>query len=130
MATIMRQVALDRHADEVWEELSDFSAAAELFEGAVTSCKTDGDLRAVTFANGLKINQRLVTVDGDERRLVYTSLNSFYSHHMASLQVVPRGNGCSVVWITDFLPDTVEPWVAPLVEAGYEALQRTLVKED
>lgn len=125
MATIKRQIMLNRHADEVWKELADFSAATRLFDGLVTGCETRGDRRSLTLANGLKINQQLVTLDEADRRLVYTVLNGFFTHHIASMQILPKGKGCILVWICDFLPNEVAGRIAPLVDAGCEAVQRS-----
>ena len=125
MATIKRQVVLDKHPDEVWKELADFSAAGRLFAGALTGCETRGDRRTITLANGLRIDQRLVTLDPHERRLVYTNLNGFFTHHIASMQILPKGNGCTFVWISDFLPNEVAEKFAPLVDASCAAFQRS-----
>ena len=123
MATIKRQVVLDRHADEVWNELSDFSAAGRLFAGVLTGCETRDDLRVVTFANGRKVTEKLVTLDRSERRLAYTVLDGSFTHHMASMQILPEGAGSVFVWISDFLPDAAAPGIVPLVEAGCQAFR-------
>jgi hypothetical protein len=50
-----------------------------------------------------------------------------FSHHSASMQIVPDGEGrCRFVWISDFLPNAAGAMVGPLMEAGAQALKRNL----
>jgi Polyketide cyclase / dehydrase and lipid transport len=124
MATIKREVDLDLAAESAWSELREFSNAAKLFAGVLIDCKSEGDKRSVTFANGRMINERLVTRDDPERRLVYTVLDGSFTQHSASMQIVETVKGCRFVWISDFLPDNAMRDVAPLVDAGCQALAR------
>jgi hypothetical protein len=124
MATIKREVDLDLAADSAWSEVRKFNNAAKLFAGVLIDCKSEGDTRSVTFANGSTINERLVTRDDQERRLVYTVLDGLFTQHSASLQIVETAKGCRFVWISDFLPDSAAGGVTPLVDAGCQALAR------
>jgi len=126
MATIKREVTLGLDADRAWDLIGDFGNAAKVFAGPLTACERSGEIRLVTFSNGLKVKERLVTLDPVERRLVYTVLEGSFTQHSASIQVVATGNGCKFVWITDFLPDEIAPGITPLVDAGCQALSRNL----
>jgi len=126
MATIKREVDLDLAADSAWIDLREFGNAAKLFAGVLVDCKSEGDKRRVTFANGHTINEQLVTLDDQERRLVYTVLDGSFTQHSASMQIVETATGCRFVWISDFLPDSAAVGVTPLVEAGCQALARYL----
>ena len=126
MASIQRETALDVDADLAWAGLCDFGSAARLFAGVLVDCRRDGDVRTVTFANGMVVNERLVTVDDEARRLVYTVLDGPFSQHSASMQILPKGQGCSFVWISDFLPNEAAQAVEPLVEAGSRAIKANL----
>jgi hypothetical protein len=118
---------MDIPADRAWSELGDFGNAGSLFAGVLAKCRRIGDVRMVTFANGRRIVERLVAIDNQERRIVYTVLNRLlFSHHNGSMQVVEDGPGCRFVWISDFLPDEAAATVAPLVEAGCRAIKRNL----
>ena len=126
MASILREAALDLDADQVWSALRDFGSAGRLFAGVLVTCSRTGDIRTVTFANGMIVNERLVTIDDQARRLVYTVLDGPFLQHSASMQIIPTGQGCRFVWISDFLPDEVAPTVWPLVEEGCRAIATNL----
>lgn len=123
MATITAEVSLQSDADTAWKALSDFGAAGELFSGVLVDCKRDGDKRTITFANGLVASEQLVTLDHDRRRFVYSVTGAPFTQHSASMQILPDGEGCRFVWISDFLPDEMQASVEPLVAAGCEAFK-------
>jgi hypothetical protein len=129
MATIKREVALSMDADRAWQVVGVFGNAADVFAGALTACERSGDIRTVTFANGLRIKERLVALDPNERRFVYTVLDGPFTHHSASMQILATDNGCKFVWISDFLPDEVAARILPLIEDGCRALQRNLAAD-
>ncbi len=124
MATIKREVELHVDAGRAWSELRDFGSAGRLFAGVLTDCRREGDTRIVTFANGPVIEERLVTLDETEHRLVYTVTNGSFTQHSASMQIVASAGGCRFIWTSDFLPDSVAAGVLPLVDAGCAALIR------
>ena len=126
MATIRREAELAIDADRAWAALRNFGGAAQLFAGVLTDCRRSGDTRTVTFANGLVVTERLVTLDDASRRVVYSVLDGPFSLHSASMQIAPRDGGSTFVWISDFLPDEAAASVAPLVEAGCAAIRRNL----
>jgi hypothetical protein len=106
--------------------LREFGNAAKLFAGVLTDCSLSGDIRSVTFANGLVIRERLIAIDEDERRIVYTVLNGSFTQHSASMQIIAAGSRCRLVWISDFLPDEASAGVLPLIEAGCRAVKHNL----
>jgi hypothetical protein len=131
VATIIKDVEIERSADEAWEALQDFMAVHErLVPGFVTSSVPDGDdTRVVTFFNGAVAREVLVGIDKDARRLSYTIVESplGFSAHSASAQVFEEGDGrCRFVWITDVLPHDVAGRVDELMTQGIAVIQRTL----
>lgn len=130
MASIHRDIAIARAAESAWEALRRYDAAAQLFAGVLVDCRCTGNVREVTFANGMKITEHLVTCDDSRRRLVYTVRHEAYAHHSASMQIVPDPAGCRFVWISDFLPEELAPRVGPLMEAGCQALKKYLEQRD
>ena len=127
MATIRKDVPVKIEADRAWAALSDFGKAGELFAGVLVGCRRAGNLRTVTFFNGVEVSERLITIDNDERRVVYAVLDGPFSHHNASMQIIARGYECTFVWIADFLPDDAGERTSQLMEAGCQAIQRNLV---
>lgn len=130
MATIRKQFEVPASADAVWEALRDFGAVHDkLATGFVAACALEegGAVRLVTFANGMQVRERLVTLDEAERRLVYSATGGRATHHNAAAQVVPLGaDRCRFVWVTDLLPDAVAPAIEQMMETGARAMQARL----
>jgi Polyketide cyclase / dehydrase and lipid transport len=131
VATIIKEVEVERSADEAWDALQDFLAVHErLVPGFVTAAVPDGDdTRVVTFFNGAVARERLVGVDKDAKRLCYTVVESplGFSAHSASAQVFEVDDQrCQFVWIADFLPHDVAGRVDELMTQGIAVIQRTL----
>jgi hypothetical protein len=132
MATIIREAPVEAPAERVWEALRDFGAVHErVAPGFVVDSRLegDGDVRAVTFANGAVAREALVGIDDGARRLAYAVVESALglTHHNASASVVATGEGSSrFVWVTDVLPDEAAPVVAGMMEQGLEVMRRAL----
>jgi uncharacterized protein YndB with AHSA1/START domain len=129
MASIHKEVLLDVPVERVWAALRDVGNAHHLFAGVLTDAKLDGDVRTVTFANGMVARERIIDVDEQRRRVAYAAQGSPFEHHSASMQVFAEREGRTrFVWISDFLPADVAPKVAPLIDAGCAALERNLAR--
>jgi hypothetical protein len=61
MASIYREISINRDAESAWAALRQFDAAAQLFAGVLVDCHCTGDVREVTFAGGRKLIEELVT---------------------------------------------------------------------
>jgi hypothetical protein len=84
-------------------------------------------IRTVTFANGLVVQERIVTVDEPRRRVAYSVLGEMFEHHSASMQILPvDAVNCRFLWVSDFLPDERAGTIQPLVEQGARALARNI----
>jgi hypothetical protein len=127
MATIIKQIELAANVDKAWAIIRDVGAVERAFPGVLTACCLDGDVRTVTFANGMIVRERIVTVDETYRRVAYAVIEDHFSHHNASMQIESAGDeACRMIWVSDFLPDDAVAMVAPLVEQGAAALQRAV----
>jgi len=127
MASIHREEIVKIPADRAWAALRDVGRPDILFADVLVDGRIDGDIRTVTFANGMVVRERIVDIDDSNRRVAYTVIDGIFEHHAASMQIVPDGDGrCRFVWISDFLPNEHMEFVAPLVEAGAKALVRNL----
>lgn len=130
MATIRKEFEVAASAAAVWAALRDFGAVHEkLATGFVTACTLEegGAVRLVTFAGGLQVRERLVTLDEDAKRIVYTASGGRAQHHNAAAQVVPlAADRCRFVWTTDLLPDAIAPAIEQMMEAGARAMQARL----
>jgi hypothetical protein len=128
MASIRKEIVVNTPPEQAWAALRDVGAVhTRLARQFVLATQLDGDSRLVTFANGEVVRERIVDVDERARRLAYAVVEWRTTHHNASFQVVPDGDGrCRIVWITDLLPDTLADLVGGFVEQGCAAIKRTL----
>lgn len=62
MATVRREVRIDRPSDEVWQVVGGPDTIHEWFPGIVDSM-VEEDLRTVTLGPGLRLAERILTVD-------------------------------------------------------------------
>ena len=128
MASVQREIRIDRPHGEVWDALRDVGALhTRLVPGFVTDCRLEPGARIVTFANGLVARELIVAVDDASQRLAWAVVEGRPAHHNASAQVFAEGEGsCRVVWIADFLPDALAPALAGMIEQGLAAMKRSL----
>jgi carbon monoxide dehydrogenase subunit G len=124
---IRHEFTVDAGPDAVWDAFRDVGAVdTRLARGFVTECNLTGDVRTVTFANGLTVDERIISLDDDVRRLAYSATGGRSEHHHAVIEVHPHGDGSRVVWTTDVVPDEVGPAIRGMVEAGSRAIAGTL----
>jgi hypothetical protein len=126
MASIIKEVKLTAGYEKAWAMLRNVAAADKAFPGILIACRMEDAVRTVTFANGSVVRERIVTIDEARRRVVYGVIEGRFSHHSASMQVLPEGGGSRLVWVSDFLPDEGEPMVRALVDEGAEAFRRAV----
>ena len=130
MASIVMDAVVAAPAAKVWHGLANVGAAHRVFAGVLSDCRLDDEMvRIVTFANGLVIRERIVSVDAELRRIAYTVTGRDFVHHHASMQVLPVGdNECRFIWITDVLPDAAAERIRPLMGAGVAAMQKAFAE--
>ena len=131
MASIYKEVLIETNADTAWAALRQPGDARMLFAPVLVDSRLDGDLRTVRFANGMVVEERIITIDDDRRRIVYAAVKGTpMTHHHASMQVIPEGEGrCRLVWITDLLPNSVASSISPMIDGGSQALKANLEKK-
>lgn len=128
MATLRKQIAIDSGAASVWSALRDFGAVhTRVAPGFLTRLEIDNGDRTVTFFNGLVARERLVTLDDEDRRLVYAVVEGRASHYNAAVQVFPEGDGRSrLVWTIDLLPDALAPAIGGMMDHAAGFMKKTL----
>ena len=58
MATIHKEIEIERSKEFVWDAIRDVGAIHKrLVPGFVVDCKLEGDWRIVTFANGMVVRE-------------------------------------------------------------------------
>ena len=128
MATLRRQLALNANASTVWSALRDFGAVhTRVAPGFLTKLEMDHGDRIVTFFNGIVARERLVTVDDEDCRLVYSVVEGRASHYNAAVQVFPEGDGRSrLVWTIDLLPNDLAPAIGGMMDHANGFMKKTL----
>ena len=128
MASIRKEISINTSVDEAWDALRAWGALhLRLAPGFVTDAHMDGTDRIVTFFNGSVVRERLVTLDGEERLLVWSIIDGPYTHHNGSAQVLPAaGGGVRFVWNADLFPDELADPTAEMMDRGLAAIKETL----
>ncbi|ATY31748.1 SRPBCC family protein [Sphingomonas psychrotolerans] len=129
MASIHHDIFIAASPESIWsavravERLHDllvpgFVAATEMLDG-------DGaPVRRVTFAKGHVVDEAIVSVDDDRRRLVWTVTQ--FEHHNGVLTVTEAEGGASVSWTADLLPDALAGQVSPMMAQGLAIMKAHL----
>ena len=131
MASIRKEISIDVAPEVAWEALRDFGALhTRLVPGFAVDARLDGRDRIVTFFNGSVLRERLVALDEDARRLVWSIVDGPYTHHNGSAQVFASDNGGTLfVWISDLLPDEAAESTEALMEQGIGVIKQTLEQQ-
>ncbi|MEM6456769.1 MAG: SRPBCC family protein [Acidobacteriota bacterium] len=128
MASIRKDIVIEVPAAVVWDAVRDVGAIhTRLAPGMVTGTvlEDDGAVRVVTFADGLVLRERIVTVDDDARRLVWSVVGDPFAHHSASVDIVGDDRRCRMVWTADLLPNELAETVAAIMENGLRLSKQT-----
>ena len=130
MAAVHVETRIRASAQQVWQALAATGEAHRAFAGVLKDCRLESeDLRIATFANGMVVTERIVSVEPERMRFAYSVLEKFV-HHSAMMQVVARGaNECDFVWIADVLPHAVAASITPLMEQGAKALRAVMERK-
>ena len=128
MASIRREVTIEASPEAVWSALGDVGAIhTRLAPGFVTDVRMEGNVRTVTFGNGMVVDEIIIDVDDESRRVAWSARGGRLTHHNASAQVFAEGPKCvRFVWIADLLPNELAPTIASMIEQGLAAVKRTL----
>jgi len=128
MATIRKEIEIERSKEFVWDAIRDVGAIHErLVPGFVVDCKLEGDSRIVTFPNGMVVRELIVAVDDETCRHAWSARGGHLTHHNASIQVFPDGREkCRVIWIADLMPNEIAQTVGEMIQHGLNTMKQTL----
>ncbi|MFE4516681.1 SRPBCC family protein [Kitasatospora sp. NPDC056783] len=130
MATIHRDVLIDAAPEEVWSALRDWGAVhRRLAPGFVVGTRVRGDVRVVTFADGTVVDELIVSLDDDTRRIAYAVVGGSLDadHHHATMRVLDADAGRSrFVWTIDVRPHALAGPIAEMVDQGVSVIRRTM----
>lgn len=131
MASVQKEIIIDADPAAAWAIISDFiDGPVRMAPGFVTDSRLDEpDVRVVTFANGTVLRERLIALDNDLRRLVFSIIGGTMqpTHDNASMQVLPHGDGGSrFVWIHDVQPDDLTISMGAGMDDGLNIFKQTV----
>jgi len=131
MATIIKEIEINRSKESVWDAIRDVGAIHKrLVPGFVVDCKLEGDWRTVTFGNGMVVRELIVDVDDKTCRHSWSARSESLIHHNASAQVFSEGpEKCRVVWIADLMPNEAAGPMGEMIQQGLNAMKQTLEKQ-
>jgi carbon monoxide dehydrogenase subunit G len=125
MASLYKSIRIHAPAAQIWDAVRDIGALhTRLVPGFVVDTQLEPGARVVTFANGMRIREPIITLDDAKQRLVWGAQGGATTHYNAVMQVVADGDHTVVSWTSDFLPDAVEPAISAMQDQGLSALQR------
>jgi len=129
MASVVREIVIDAPPAQVWAVVGDFAGGpSRMSPGMLADCRLDEpDVRALTFADGSVVRERLIARDDATRRIVWGWLGDEVLHDNTSMQVLADGADRSrLVWIHDTLPDHLCEWLAPTMDRLTPVIQKAL----
>jgi uncharacterized protein YndB with AHSA1/START domain len=128
MASIRKEITIDASPEDVWAAARDWGALHErLVPGFVVDARLDQGDRIVTFFNDTILRERLVDLDDEARRLVWSVVEGPYTHHNGSTQVFPEEGGrARFVWIADLLPNELAGVTETFMQQGVNVVKKTL----
>ena len=88
MPTMRKDIVTLATAAQAWDAVRDMGALhTRLVPGFVIDTKTEPGARVVTFANGVIVRERIVTLDEVRKRLVWTAESKLTTHYNSSARV-------------------------------------------
>jgi Polyketide cyclase / dehydrase and lipid transport len=128
MASVRKEIMIDVSPDDAWAALRDWGALHQrLVPGFVTDARLEGRDRIITFFDGTVVRERLVDLDDDSRRLVWSTVDGAYAHYNAAAQILASSDGGTrFVWIADLLPDEAAERTGDMMEKGISVAKETL----
>jgi carbon monoxide dehydrogenase subunit G len=130
MATLHKHIWIEATCEQVWDAARDIGALhTRLVPGFVRDTQLEGEVRVVTFANGMTIREPIISLDDERRRLAWAAVGGATTHYNAVLEVHPEGRGTRVSWTSDFLPHAVAPAISAMQDQGLAAMRRAFEGE-
>jgi hypothetical protein len=128
MASIYREFIIEADPNIVWSAIRDVGTIhRRLAKGFVVDTQLEGDVRTVTFKNGVVAKERILDVDSQNKRMAYTILSDKFEYHNAAFQVFAEANRQTrIIWTADVLPDEMKNYLSEMTDRAIEAIKGTL----
>ncbi|MFE3187921.1 SRPBCC family protein [Nocardia sp. NPDC059240] len=130
MASIRQEVVINAAAQHIWDVIRDVGAVHErLLPGRVAETRVAGVDRFLTFPDGHVIQELIVAIDDESRRLAYSVVEGArpaLDYHHASFEVRAEGEYGRLIWTTDILPDTLAPEIRIRTQIGIAEMKKSI----
>ena len=127
MASIRKVVIVRASPEDVWAAIRDLGRLPKLAAGAVAQAKMDGDMRVTVYRGAPEIREWVVDLDDIHRRLAMTATGGAILHHNSAIEVLPEGDKhARVVWVCDFLPDSLMGTIRKIMNQTVASAKKTL----
>jgi carbon monoxide dehydrogenase subunit G len=124
MGTASKHLILDADIETVWDAVRDFAQPERLVPGFVSTLAASPVQRVVQFRDGTTVIERLVSVDEDAHRLVYSVIGGRTMHNNSALVLNPLDTGRTrLEWTIDALPDEIVPYLDANMEQAFVAMR-------
>jgi hypothetical protein len=131
MASIHESIVIAIPPAQAWDAIRDVGHIhIRVVPGFLTDCRLEGEVRTVTFANGMVVREPIIDVDDSRRRVAWAGIAEPFEHYNASVQVFAEGAGSRVVWMSDFLPHAMRDVTLALTKEALATMRRTLERSD
>lgn len=122
MAKERAQIELSARPEAAWAVVGNFGGIGDWMPG-IESCVVDGDDRVLRLM-GMEITERLQERDDDGRTLSYRIVAGVpVVNHVATISVVPDGDGARVTWDVEVEPDDMGQLFQTTYQQALEALK-------
>jgi hypothetical protein len=128
VASIYKEILTNAKPEDAWAAMRDVGALhTRLVPGFVVDTRLEPGIRIVTFGNGMIAREPIITIDEGAHRVVWSAVGGRSTHYNASTQVFADSAGKTrIVWIADFLPDTLAGDIANAMDQGVADMKKTL----
>lgn len=129
MPTVHHEIEIAVSPEQVWDSVREVGALhVRLVPGFVVNTEmlahADAPKRRVTFANGVVLDEVIISIDDQRRRLVW-SITSV-QHHNGALQIIDSNGASRVTWTADVLPADLAEQFSPLMAQGLQTMKAHL----
>ena len=129
MATVHREIPIDSTVDDAWKKLSNVGGINGMLS-ILSGASIDGDKRVCELEGGGTLEELIVSVDDDQRRVAYSITESPFNFefHAASMRVIANGDTATFVWTTDLKPDEAADQFRGLIESETDNIKAFFAK--
>lgn len=129
MVKIELEQELPFSQEAVWAVIGDVTRSD--WVPSVEEITMTNDVRSFTMEGVGEVDERILVCDREKYRLQYSAIKtpSGIEHHLATIQLAPKGDSCLFNWSTEIQPDEYAPIVKQGMEISLQGLKAVLAKQ-